>query len=82
MVPEGVFRHAYIGQTLLERRVTGNVELDGTAWYLAEYQALVVWRMTPEGLIDGEDIYTAEPPRVIGRLAPGERPHLGPVGRG
>jgi hypothetical protein len=66
---------------LLGRRFTGDVELDPAAWYLAEYQALVVWRMAPDGLIEGEDIYTAEPPRVVDRLAPGDRPHLGPVER-
>ena len=81
VITEGVFRHAYTGQTLLGRRFTGADELDPTAWYLAEYQALVVWRMTADGLIEGEDIYAAEPPRVIRRLAPGERPHLGPVNR-
>ncbi len=81
VITEGVFRHAYTGQTLLGRRFTGDAELDPTAWYFVEYQALVVWRMTPDGLIEGEDIYAAEPPRVLGRLAPGERPHLGPVNR-
>ena len=69
VITEGVFRHAYTGQTLLGRRFTGGDELDPTVWYLAEYQALVVWRMTPDGLIEGEDIYAAEPPRVIRRLA-------------
>ena len=81
VITEGVFRHAYAGQTLLGRGFTGDVEPDPIVWYLAEYQALVVWRMTPDGLIEGEDIYTAEPPRVIRRLARGERPHLGPVKR-
>jgi hypothetical protein len=81
VITEGVFRHAYTGQMLLGRRFTGDVELDPAAWYLAEYQALVVWRMAPDGLIEGEDIYTAEPPRVVDRLAPGDRPHLGPVDR-
>ena len=81
VITEGVFRHAYTGQTLLGRRFTGDDELDPNAWYLAGYKAFVVWRMTADGLIEGEDIYTAEPPRVIRRLTLGERPHLGPVNR-
>ena len=81
VVTEGVFRHAYTGQALLDRRLADDGELDPTSWYLGEYRALVVWRIAPDGLIDGEDIYTAEPPRVIRRLATGERPHLGPIDR-
>ena len=81
VVTEGVFRHAYSGQMLIDRASTSNVTLDPAGWYLVEYKALVVWRMTPEGLIEGEDIYAGESPRVLGRLARGERPHLGPVDR-
>lgn len=81
VVTEGFFRHAYTGQMLMDRASANTLTLDPTSWYLVEYKAIVVWRMTPDGLIDGEDIYAGEVPRVLGRLAPGERPHLGPVDR-
>ena len=79
VVTEGVFRHAYSGQTLIDADL-GDESVEPGDWYLTEYRALVVWRISPEGLIEGEDIYTGERPRVLSRLARGERSHLGPVG--
>lgn len=81
VVTEGVFRHAYSGETLLGRGFAdaGRVEPDG--WYLVEYQALIVWPISPDGLIEGEQMYAGERPRIIRRLTAGECPHLGPPDR-
>lgn len=79
VVTEGVFRHAYSGATLAGRYGAAGTALD--AWYLVEYQALVVWPISANGLIEGEEIYAGEPPRIVRALAPGECPHLGPVNR-
>jgi hypothetical protein len=75
VVTEGMFRHAYTGATLVADGVAA--DLEPTARYLMEYRALVVWVMTPESLVSGEDTYKAEPTRLVRRLAPGELPHLG-----
>jgi hypothetical protein len=78
VVTEGVFRHAYQGKVMLRRL---SDDLDPDAWYLVEYRALVVWPIAPDGLIEGEEIYAGEVPRILRRLALGECPHLGPLTR-
>jgi hypothetical protein len=80
VITEGVFRHAYRGSTLAAR-LGAAPDLHPDRWYLVEYQALVVWPISAEGLIEGEDIYAGEPPRVVRELGRGEYPHLGPVDR-
>lgn len=81
VVTEGVFRHAYSGETLLERGFAEAGRVEPNGWYLVEYQALILWPISPDGLIEGEQVYAGEPPRVIRRLAPGECPRLGPPDR-
>lgn len=81
VVTEGIFRHAYAGSTLAGRFVPTD-EVDPDRWYLVEYRALVLWPISPEGLIQGEEIYAGEPPRIVRVLEQGECPHLGPVARG
>ncbi|NMH98207.1 nuclear transport factor 2 family protein [Pseudonocardia acidicola] len=80
VVTEGIFRHAYTGATLAGRVVAAD-EVDLERWYLVEYHALVVWPIGADGLIEGEEIYAGEPPRIVRALEPGECPHLGPVDR-
>ena len=80
VVTEGTFRHAYTGASLPKSAFAGS-EFDPESWYLVEYRALVVWPISANGLIDGEEIYAGEPPRVVRSLAAGECPHLGPVDR-
>ncbi|NMH98220.1 nuclear transport factor 2 family protein [Pseudonocardia acidicola] len=75
VVTEGVFRHAYRGAALVADGVARDLEPE--ARYLVEYRALVVWVMTPDSLVMGEDTYKAEPTRLVRRLGPGELPHLG-----
>lgn len=80
VVTDGVFRHAYQGRSLAGRVVPAE-EVEADTWYLVEYRCLVVWPISPDGLIEGEEIFSGEPPRVVRALAPGEYPHLGPVDR-
>lgn len=75
VITEGVFRHAYRGATVIADGV--GTDLDPDARYLVQYRALVVWVMTPDSLILGEDTYKAEPARLVRRLDEGELPHLG-----
>lgn len=81
VVTEGVFRHAYTGELLARRGFAepGDIEPDG--WYLVEYQALIVWPIDLDGLIEGEQMYAGERPRIVSKLSPGERDHLGPPDR-
>jgi limonene-1,2-epoxide hydrolase len=80
VVTEGVFRHAYRGSTVAGR-LGGVAHVEPDRWYLVEYQCLVIWPISTGGLIEGEEFYAGEPPRVVRALEPGECPHLGPVGR-
>ncbi|RZL85012.1 MAG: nuclear transport factor 2 family protein [Rhodococcus sp. (in: high G+C Gram-positive bacteria)] len=81
VLTEGTFRHAYSG-AMLTARGYDTVEDDPTGWYLVEYQALIVWPISRDGLIVGEDMYAGEAPRIVRRLDTGELDHLGPVDRG
>lgn len=81
VVTEGVFRHAYTGATLVHRGFAPLARVDAAAWYLVEYQAVIVWPIDAAGLIEGERMYAGERPRVLRRLHPGECGHLGPRGR-
>lgn len=81
VLTEGVFRHAYSGATITARGFGGTATIEESAWYLVEYQALILWPIDAAGLIEGEDMYAGEVPRILRRLQPGELDHLGPVGR-
>lgn len=81
VVTEGVFRHAYSGELLLSRGFAEPGDTDPRGWYLVEYHSLVVWPIDDDGLIEGEQMYAGERPRIIRKLASGECDHLGPVGR-
>ncbi|MFE5700725.1 nuclear transport factor 2 family protein [Rhodococcus koreensis] len=80
VLTEGVFRHAYSG-AMLAARGYEDLQDDSSAWFLVEYQALIVWPISAEGLILGEDMYAGEAPRIVRRLDAGEFDHLGPVDR-
>ncbi|NGP05848.1 nuclear transport factor 2 family protein [Rhodococcus sp. 14C212] len=77
VITEGVFRHVVKGAFLLDRRLPDGGPLDPDLSYLTAYQALVVWPITPDGLIAGEEIYLGEPHQIQRAVAPGELPHLG-----
>lgn len=81
VLTEGVFVHAYSGAVIAGRGFAGADSVQPEAWYLVEYQALILWPVNADGLIEGEDMYAGEKPRVIRELRAGEMDHLGPVGR-
>lgn len=81
VVTEGYTRHAFRGRqlTAMGANLKGE-DVEAEAWYLVDYPVLIVWPITPEGIV-GEDLYHPSPIKVIRKLAEGEMPHLGPVGR-
>ncbi|MER7684938.1 nuclear transport factor 2 family protein [Streptomyces sp. NPDC097610] len=76
VITEGVFKHAYLGRNLPGALLDGK-PLESDSWYLARYQALVVWPISGDGLIEGEDIYLGQPHQVVRCLESEELPHLG-----
>lgn len=81
VVTEGIFRHAYSGKELVRRHCVRASDVDPLAWYLVEHQALILWPISLDGLIEGEHVYAGEPPRIVRQLRAGEYDHLGPVDR-
>jgi hypothetical protein len=81
VVTEGEFRFAYPGRWLPGRLLDDGTPAADDGWYLVAYRAVVLWPVADSGLIEGEDIYAGEAPRILRRLASGELPHLGPPGR-
>jgi hypothetical protein len=81
VVTEGTFRQAYTGGMVQQMGASYDGPVDPEGWYLAEYNAIVVWPIGEGGLIVGENVYFGKT-RVVKPLAPGELPHLGPVQRG
>jgi hypothetical protein len=77
VITEGVFRHVVEGAFLPGSTLPDGGPLDPHTSYLTAYQALVVWPITPEGLIAGEEIYLGEPHQIQRAVEPGELPHLG-----
>jgi len=81
VVTEGEFRFAYPGTWVRGRSLDDGTAVAEDGWYLVAYRAVVLWPIDDAGLIEGEEIYAGEPPRLLRRLASGELPHLGPPGR-
>jgi hypothetical protein len=82
VVTEGLFRHALSGGLLGPLGASADgLSIEPGRSYLVEYLALVIWPITPEGKIAGEDIYFGTAPTVVRALEPGELPHLGLVDR-
>ena len=81
VVTEGLFRQAFTGELLGQNGSTYEAELVPDQWYLAEQVSLIVWPISPDGLIEGERVYWAERPRVIRPLGAAECAHLGPLER-
>ncbi|HVW32327.1 MAG TPA: nuclear transport factor 2 family protein [Acidimicrobiia bacterium] len=82
VVTEGEFHFVYPGTALAGRHAAHGEAVDPDGWYHVAYQALVVWPVDAgSGLLEGEDIYAGEVPRILARVGPGELAHLGPVSR-
>jgi hypothetical protein len=82
VVTEGDFQYAIAGRHLggVTRTETGE-EVRPDDYHLVSHRTTVLWPITPEGLIEGEHIYSGERHRVLRRLTDGELPHLGPPER-
>ncbi|MGQ4599654.1 nuclear transport factor 2 family protein [Nocardia sp. R6R-6] len=82
VVTEGDFQYAIAGRRLGGVTCTeAGEEVRPDDYHLVSHRATVLWPITPEGLIEGEHIYSGERHRVLRRLADGELPHLGPPER-
>lgn len=81
VVTEGEFHFVYPGTALAGRQDPAGAAVDPDGWYHIAYQALVVWPIDAGGLIEGEDIYAGEVPRILARVGPADLAHLGPLGR-
>jgi hypothetical protein len=77
VITEGIFRHVMRGSDLAGRTLSDGQALSPSERYLTSYRALVVWPISAEGLIAGEEIYLGEPHQVERAVADGEYPFLG-----
>lgn len=82
VVTEGDFHYAIGGSDLRNVSHTEAGEpILSDKFYLVSHRTTVLWPISADGLIEGEDIYAGERHRVIRGLAEGELPHLGPIER-
>jgi hypothetical protein len=81
VLTEGIFRQVFSGGILNEIGASHDEEIASDGWYLTEQGALIVWPISPGGLIEGERVCFAEKHRVIRAVASDEFTHIGPVDR-
>jgi hypothetical protein len=79
VVTEGDFHYAIRGRELGGISAAESGEpIEDNNFYLVTHRTTVLWPISADGLIEGEDIYSGERHRVRRRLASGELAHLGP----
>ncbi|CAA0129943.1 Uncharacterised protein [Mycolicibacterium vanbaalenii] len=81
VVTEGDFQYAIPGRELEATDTEAGDPVVAGEYYLVTHRTAVIWPISRDGLIEGEDIYAGERHRVRRHLAPGELPHLGPPER-
>lgn len=81
VVTEGDFQYAIAGRELGVTTAESGELIDGDSFYLVTHRTTVLWPISPDGLIEGEDLYAGERHRVIRRLGDDEQLHLGPIER-
>lgn len=81
VVTEGALRQVMPGREIQEFGIEYEEEPAPDNWYLTEALTLIVWPITPEGLISGERVYFAQKERILRPVAPHECLHLGPLDR-
>jgi hypothetical protein len=81
VVTEGALRQVMAGRHIAQFGIGHDEDPDPSGWYLTEALTLIVWPITPEGLISGERVYFAQSERILRRVAPGECLHMGPADR-
>lgn len=81
VVTEGDFQYAIAGRELDATHAESGEPVMDDGFYLVTHRATVLWPISTDGLIEGEDIYAGERHRVVRQLAHGEMTHLGPSER-
>jgi hypothetical protein len=81
VVTEGDFQYAIVGAELDARTAESGHDVEPNQYYLVTHRTTVLWPISSEGLIEGEDIYAGEKYRVVRRLRRDEMLHLGPEER-
>lgn len=82
VVTEGQFHHVFQGCEIAGRaQPWSGGEPQPGHWYHVAYQCLVVWPLSEDGVLLGEEIYAGEAPRIVREVTPEELPHLGPSAR-
>ena len=81
VVTEGDFQYAIPGRELSCTTAESGEAVLPDAYYLVTHRTTVIWPISADGLIEGEDIYSGERHRVRRQLAPDEMTHLGPAER-
>lgn len=81
VVTEGDFQYAIAGRELGVAAAESGEPVDPDSYYLVTHRTTVFWPISPDGLIEGEDLYAGERHRVIRRLGDHEQLHLGPLER-
>jgi limonene-1,2-epoxide hydrolase len=81
VVTEGALRQVMSGSHIKEFGIEYEREPAPGGWYLTEALTLIVWPITPEGLISGERVYYAQKERILKRITPDEYLHLGSLDR-
>lgn len=81
VVTEGDFHYAIAGRDLDCATAESGEQIAPDVFYLVTHRTTVLWPISPEGLIEGEDLYAGERHRVVRSLADDESLHLGPTER-
>ncbi|MDO3402742.1 nuclear transport factor 2 family protein [Mycolicibacterium neoaurum] len=81
VVTEGDFHYAIAGSELDVPHAENGEVVRPDEYYLVTHRAAVLWPISPDGLIEGEDIYAGERHRVRRLLGRDEMLHLGPEER-
>jgi hypothetical protein len=81
VVTEGALRQVMPGCDIKLFGIGYDEEPAADAWYLTEAVTLIVWPITPDGLITGERVYFSQKERIMRPVSPDELRHMGPLDR-
>ncbi|KAA0120620.1 nuclear transport factor 2 family protein [Mycolicibacterium sp. P9-22] len=77
VVTEGDFHFVYSGAQVDDLPTVPALPVDPSGWYLVAMHCLIVWPISENGLIEGEDVFAGEWPRILRAIDPGELSHMG-----
>jgi hypothetical protein len=81
VVTEGALRQVMAGRHIESFGIGYEQEPKPDGWYLTEALTLIVWPITPEGLISGERVFLVQKERIVRQIRAHEFPHMGPLER-